>query len=74
MNYPLWESLVSDKRRRGAEMAASTIAMSVPPKTSAKGGGHNVLLFLIYAFPFKMWWQTEGYPCMEKGINMTFNN
>ena len=52
MNYPLWESLVSDKRRRGAEMAASTIAMSVPPKTSTKGGGPHVLLFLIYAFPF----------------------
>ena len=48
---------VLDKRRCRAEMAASTIAMLVSPKTRTKGGGHHVLLFLIYAFPFKIWSQ-----------------
>ena len=38
------------KRRRLAEMAASTIAMLVSPDTMTKGGGPYVLLFFIYAF------------------------
>ena len=35
------------KRRRLAEMAASTIAILVSPVTKTKGGGPHVLLFFI---------------------------
>ena len=52
-------------------MVASTIAMLVSPKTKTKGGGHHVLLFLIYAFPSRYGRKREGHPCMEKGMNMT---
>ena len=41
------------KRRQRAEMAALTSAIWVSPNATTKGGGPHVLLFLIYAFPFK---------------------
>ena len=41
------------KRRRRTEMVAFTIAILVSPNATTKGGGPHVLLFLIYAFPFK---------------------
>ena len=51
----------------------------VSPKTRTKGGGHHVLPFLIYAFPFKIWSQTSGtsmhgernkYDCFNSLIEM----
>ena len=50
-------SLVLDKRRRWAEMVASTIAMLISHNTMTKGGGLPWFTF-INALPFKMWWQT----------------
>ena len=69
------ESLVSNKRRRWAEMAALTITMLVSSKTRTKGGGHHVLLFLIYAFPFKIWSQMWGASMYgESNKSDCFNN
>ena len=65
------ESLVLDKRRRRAEMAALTIAMLASPKTRTKGGGNHVLLFLFLPSPSRYGRKHEGHPCMEKGINTT---
>ena len=59
------------KRRRCAEMAASTIAMLASPKTRTKGGGNHVFLFLFMPSPLRYGRKHEGHPCMEKGINMT---
>ena len=36
------------KRRRKAEMAASTIAMLASPNATTKGGGRHVLLFFLF--------------------------
>ena len=41
------------KRRRKAEMAASTIAMLASPNATAKGGGSHVLLFVDLCPPFE---------------------
>ena len=41
------------KRRRRAEMAASTRAMLVSPNATTKGGGPHVLLFLNLCLPLQ---------------------
>ena len=46
------------KRRRRAQMVASTIAMMVSPNSMIKLGGHHVFLFLIFDFSVEKSYQT----------------
>ena len=57
-------------------MVVLTIAMLVSHDTTTKGGGvvFNDLLFLFMPSPSRYGCKREGHPCIEKGINMTFNN
>ena len=73
--YLICESLVLDKRRRRAEMVASTIAMLVSHDTTTKGGGLPWFTFSIYALPLEIWSQTWGaFMHWERNKYDCFNN
>ena len=58
------------KRRRRAQMVASTIAMMVSPNSMIKLGGHHVFLFLIFNFSVEKSYQTWGTSKHGNGITL----